>query len=817
MSEVDGNETLNSGGANVDLSTYKGRAGFALRWLKEIDLVKNSKAQRNFERIGEKIVKTYRNSDAMSSTAAANGTPSRVMFNVLWSNVQILKPSLFCRIPKVVVERRFKDTDPVGRLASTVAERATTFMVSTQQDRFMYAVKAAVEDRLLPGRGQVWLRYDAQFQEGDPGTVSGEGSQSGEGDDVQIMPNTERVIIDPLNWLDYFESAARNPYEIRWKARRVYMTRSQLKKRFGEEIGKAVKLMADTAGVKKKKMSLEEEQFFMQAEVFEIHDFEGKQVVWISEGYKDGPLDVKPDTLKLAGFFPCPVPLLATTTTDSMYPTPDYKIYERLGDEVDYVTKRLSALVDCIRFVGATASQFNKDIKNMLKLEDGQLWPIDAWATFVEKGGFKGIMDWLPFDTAIAAIGPLTEYRNSLLSEIDLITGIPDIARGSTDPNETADAQQRKSKWAVLKLQDKQQDVQRFCREILAKIAEIIFEPGLFLDETIALMVGVAQMPPEDQQLFPQALELLRSDILRTFRVDIETDSTIAIDEEVDQAARMEYMQAVGQMMTAIQSAMQFRPETVKPMIDTALFAVRGFRTGKPLEAAWERCMQEIEDNDAAAAANPQPPPPDPALIKAQADAQAAQARVQVEQMKAQTVAIQAQAEQAKAGYEQQLAFAEQQRKVQADQAKFMIDSRKNQIELMKLDQKKQLDGILVQMDAFKEQFNQQIEAQLVEMQRVRMAFEVKERTDEEIRLAREQQVEAHRAVTERIDALTNRVMVDNEKTTGMMQALMSNKEKEPQAPPSPPIVNVHLPSSNRRIEYGPDGKISGIRSGDDE
>jgi hypothetical protein len=131
-----------------DVEKYKGDSGLVLKWLKEIELVKNSKAQKAFEKTGEKILKIYKNHAEKSDDPES---PSKVMFNVLWSNVQVLCPSLYSRMPKIVVERRFKDSDPVGRLAAQVAERCTSFNLATQQDRFNYAVKAAVMERLLPG------------------------------------------------------------------------------------------------------------------------------------------------------------------------------------------------------------------------------------------------------------------------------------------------------------------------------------------------------------------------------------------------------------------------------------------------------------------------------------------------------------------------------------------------------------------------------------------------------------------------------------------------------------------------------------------
>ncbi|WP_230685885.1 hypothetical protein, partial [Streptococcus pneumoniae] len=71
-----------------------------------------------------------------------------------------------------------------------------------------------------------------------------------------------------------------------------------------------------------------------------------------------------------------------------------------------------------------------------------------------------------------------------------------------------------------------------FARDLLALAGEIIAEH--FSPQTIALMVGAQEQPPEFQEAFPQAVELLRNDALRNFRVEIETDSTVSVDENTE-------------------------------------------------------------------------------------------------------------------------------------------------------------------------------------------------------------------------------------------------------------------------------------------
>ena len=72
----------------------------------------------------EKILKRYR--DDNRSTSAVN----TAKFNILWSNVQTLTAATFAKLPKPDVSRRFRDNDPIGRIASLILERALDYELS---------------------------------------------------------------------------------------------------------------------------------------------------------------------------------------------------------------------------------------------------------------------------------------------------------------------------------------------------------------------------------------------------------------------------------------------------------------------------------------------------------------------------------------------------------------------------------------------------------------------------------------------------------------------------------------------------------------
>ena len=116
---------------------------------------------KKWEGRADKIVKRYRD-DARSQ----NNPNAR--FNILYSNVQTITPAIFARLPRPDVSRRFRDNDPIGRVASMMLERALEFEIEHYTD-YKSAMDSAVFDRLIGGRGTAWVRYEPHIvAEKDP-------------------------------------------------------------------------------------------------------------------------------------------------------------------------------------------------------------------------------------------------------------------------------------------------------------------------------------------------------------------------------------------------------------------------------------------------------------------------------------------------------------------------------------------------------------------------------------------------------------------------------------------------------------------------
>lgn len=699
------------------------RAECAL-WKQAIETVEGSKEYKKFCERGRKIVKRYRDERWNETDQSRRGR----RFNILWSNVQTLMPAVYAKAPEAIVERRYLDKDPLGRVAATMLERALRYEVECGY--FDASARRAVEDFLLPGRGQVWVRYEPAFGnavspqeygaddevQGSKTDVAmgaepvGEGGGSGVPDDAggysvdqsgQLL--SEKVCWDYVHWEDYLTSDGRTEQELTWKARRLYLGRDQLKKRW-PDVGDKIPLSSprDSGG---HYITGNEQTGALKATVYEIWCETDKNVIFVCKEW-DELLEKTPDPLHLEGFYPCPTPLNATMTNGTTYPVADYLEYQDQADQLDRITGKIDQLTRALKVTGAYDASVGALKRLLDESDDNQLVPVQDWARFAEKGGLDGAVSWLPIKEIAATLTELIAVREQIKADLYEITGIADIIRGQSDPRETLGAQQIKGSFATQRLQARQNEVARFCRDLIRIGGEIIaehFSPDTIIASSAVLQddgltadaldtgeaagpgpVGTAlpagpgsnvvpmvppgapgglpgvsgaqpavggtsaMVPPIDPEMeklriIAAAIGLLRQDKLRGFRLDIETDSTIMADALQTKQERVELITAMGGFLDkAVIAGAQF-PQMIPLLGKSMLWVLRGFRVGRDLEASFEEFIDTSMESAKQAAANPQP---DPAM-------EMEKTKAQTEIIKAQ---IDAQAAQAKAQSDQALA-----------------------------------------------------------------------------------------------------------------------------------------------------------------
>ena len=670
------------------------------KWIDEINL--SERELQPWWKAGDIIVRRFKNENRARSGGRPSVGDQRRRFAVLWSNVSTLQPAIYAKQPKPMVDRRYRDEDPVGKVASEVLERALGF--SLDQYDFDGRVKLCVLDYLLPGRGQVWVRYiphmrqvnaeqDYELGEGvqdDDDTESGEVETPGATEEVVY----EEVQCDHVAWKDWLTNPAREWAEVRWVGRRVYMTKAELTERFGAAMAKNVPITTTSTGTDT--ASDAQKQANQTGEVYEIWDKPTKTAYWVCKGYTGGVLDKREDPLGLTNFFPCPPPLNATTANDSTIPVADYVQYQDQAEELDELTARIGKLQDALRMVGVYAGEANRELQLVFAPgNENKLIPIDTFDLWKEKGGVRGLIEWVPVDMVIQVLQGCYEARSQVLNDIYQITGLSDIIRGESNPNETATAQRMKGQWGSLRVRDRQRDLQRFCRDAIRLKAEIIAEH--FSIDTLKAMTNVKLLTAAEKQQIEQIMPLiqqaqqsgmpippgmapdpamlelmaqptweevqalLRDDALRSFRIDVETDSTVQPDENAAKLAFTEFTSAIVGLMSAAASIVPTAPYTAPLFAEILKQGARTFNVSRSMEDVIDKVFEQAEA--APPVQPPGPPPPDESAI-------------QVEQLKSQTAQMQAQIEQQRTQMEGQLGMAELNLKGQELQVKAAALSR---------------------------------------------------------------------------------------------------------------------------------------------
>jgi len=593
------------------------------------------RAFKKWEGRADKILKRYRDDSRTQNNPNAR-------FNILYSNVQTITPAVFARLPRPDVTRRFKDNDPIGRVACMLLERALEYELEHYSD-YKTAMDSSVFDRMIGGRGTAWVRYEPHIVASEQRLPEDGLEVSDVVDDMDESPDeTQEEIeyecapVDYIHWRDFGHSVGRTWEEVTWVYRKVYMNRNALVERFGEELGYEIPLdMKPEEG----KSYTQNQNMPEQALIYEIWDKETGDAIWLSKSMGK-ILDEKPDPLELEGFFPCPKPLYSNITTENLEPIPDFTMYQDQAKELDTLADRIDGLINALKVRGvfdASASELNRLFSEG---ENNTLIPVKNWGAFAEKQGLRGAIDLVDIQPFASALMSCYQAMDQVKGQIYEIMGIADIQRGQTDPNETLGAQIIKSNNAAGRLKTMQHNVVNFATKILNLKAQIICKH--FTEETIVRISGAAQLSDQDKQLVPQALMLLKDESAKNFRIEVTSDSMIYQDEMQEKQDRMEFLQAVGNFMQNIIPLGQNAPELVPMAMEMLKFGVTGFKVGKGLEGLIDETADKLKEM----AAQPKQPQPNPEMMKIQAQSQAKQAEMQMSaQIEQQKIQAQMQAE----------------------------------------------------------------------------------------------------------------------------------------------------------------------------
>jgi hypothetical protein len=668
----------------------------------------------------------------------ANNTRDR-QFQLFWANIQVLGPSIYSRPPVPVVVPRFRDRRPVPRVASELLERST--VVAFEKDDIDATMRLIRDDVTRLARGCAWVRYEDKEKGGK---------------------KAEKVCLEHVDRRDWLCSPARKWAEVDWVARRAWMSADEMKDRFeGDKWKDAAFEVLDrdrqdrgnrdpikkagvweiwcksedcvvwvTQGVEdvleRDKPHLNLEGFFpcprpayatvQPDSLVPVPDFlyYKDQLEEINE--LTGRIGALSQALRVKGFYLSGGEIGAAVETamknmdegSILVPVSSMAAFGSAGEPIiwlpiDMIAKTVAGLVELRK-------QLIDDVYQITGLSDimrGQTQASETLGAQQLKSQYGSIRVRDRQDELIRVALDLTRISAEIMSEnfsqqtlldmsqMDLPTDaeikkqINDLEKQGQQVVKQAADQAKKAAADPANQQKAQQDPEG-AKQALGQLQQQAQEQVQQIQEQIQ-KVG-------ETVTIDQVMKLLRDQKLRPFALDIETDSTIAPDENAQKQRATEFITAVGGFINQALPAVQAMPQIAPLMADSLKYVASQFRAGRQLDAS----IDEFADSMKQIAGQPKPNP--------EADASAQQQQIEGQKI---------QLEQARTKADVESKAAETQIKTQAAQqdAQIKAATADHQAKMREIETSHTVQSIQISAQQSAQKHAQDMQAQALQMQ----------------------------------------------------------------------------------------------------
>lgn len=551
--------------------------GWDEHWANEI--AKGKKAQKDYWALCDKISDIVRDKKAL----VKDDEDMDGKFNILYANHKITCSAVYQVPPKPDIRRRFMDRDAAAKEGAEILERALSYC--SDKYKFDKTMKAAVRDYDLFSRAVVRLIYEPVVAEG------------------HIVNQTvrERVVYRK----DFLHEAVRCWEDVGWIAFKHDLTKDKFEALNTRGVEQVDYTNSDDEDAYPDDPSTRKATQFSTTPVWEIWDKNRRTVVWFSESVQKwiGELE---DPLGLEEFWPMPEPLYGNMTSDSLEPIPEFKMVQDLAAELDLIQARIAALTKALKLKGLYAKE-NPEVERLLSAHHLEMIPVEDYYGLADKGGIEGTLMFMPLEELIAALNQLYRNRDEVKQTMYEVTGIGDLLRGVSDPVETATAQRIKGQFGTLRVDGKRRDIEAYARDVIELKSELIakhFEP-----QQIALMVNANLADPVEAQKFAIGVEVLKSRFAE-YKIDVETDSTIAIDTQAEKESTTELMTGLTSLLTELGPMVAQGQIPLPIALELIRIAIKPFRGARNIETLLDELQTQAEQGEG----QPQQPSPEEQL-----------------------------------------------------------------------------------------------------------------------------------------------------------------------------------------------------------
>lgn len=700
-----------------DLTNSKGASAIIDIWTKELENA--NKHEKNWRAEAQKYLNIYR--DQHENNANTDTSESK-RYNIFWSNTQTLRPLIFSKLPKSNITQRYLDKDEISRIASEMMERAINYFLEMNQAEKIFS--KVRDDFLICGRGLAKIEFNPAEELEIDTEVKDEDGTTKIAKTKEIDEETKKIRLEYIDWRNFRMSTENEWKDIRWIAFRQLKTRDALIAEFGKKGEKVSLNYSSSSSNKNADKQSDKNRLFSLGEVWYIWDKSSGRILCLSTGTDGVLLMNEDDDYNLQGFFPCPKPLGSDSDPSCLIPIPLYRMYKSQAEELNAVDIRIKNLIEQCKACGIyTSIAEQQDLQSLFTGEDGEMTPMKSTAPNMK---VQDLVMFKPLEAIILAIRELNEQKINIINNIRDITGLSDIVRGITAPSETATAQEIKGNFAISRIQPIQKEFEIYVRDLIRLMAEMIVEKYSInelakitnlkivdidaISEAAKLklkqLLNEAQKlvnpddPEKDQKMqelvvkaqegykktmqkplqdlkgyavTPKQLKeldkLIKNDKLRSFAIDIETESTIRVDQQQEKQDRIEYLTAISNFTSSFGPMVQAGIMSKDTFKEFLLFISKPYKVGRNLEES----LVEEEDLE----------PKQPS-----AEEMLAQAEMQIKQQDIQLKAQKLQLDQQKISNDANLG----QQKINVDKAKVMADMQQFEDTLEFEDVNKQAD-----------------------------------------------------------------------------------------------------------------------------
>lgn len=784
---------------------------YSPRWWKA-QISEAEERRKSFIDQAEESIRVY---NAQKDRTVMNDVERRI--NVWWYCINTLLPAYYSSTPQAEVDLRKRSGSLPYQLGSVILERNTQYAMDVHFSFDQVGYLAALQF-LLTGQAVLWARYAPRFEtvmqeialvKTPDGLMTGDGKPY-EGDTTNLVETDtnlvmvsveverkidEKAILDIVQYNDYFCSDARTEAEVEWRARRAYLSRERANEMFGAEVADTLKYTS-YPDVIKKSIRRKDDKYEGKAEVFEIWCEETDKVYWLSKDSENPIIEASSPPIKYEKFYPCSV-ITQSDDPDSVIPVSDYAHVRDQVLEVERLTTRIHAVTQAIRTNSVYDSTLGDQIEQLLS-GDLKLIPVTNWPSYKQRGGLANGVEGFNIAPYIEALQVLQTARQTALGQLYETLKVSDLLRGTSEQYKSATANRLENAWSSMGLIVRQNMFAKFVSDAVSNLSAIIAEQ--FDEETILDIGNVAEvvgplikepapapepmpqeegMPPQEmqppapapmpmpspeeqvQQMAQAIIAILRDNKQRSYRIQVSTDSMVAVNESQQQQEGMQLIQTTGAFFDQMRGLVEQYPPLMQFSMSLFQNMIKRFKGGKELDAVFAQGFEALgEIIKAKEEAAMQPPPPDPVM-------QEVQGRLQIAQIEAEARMASAQMEMQDKAVKNQIAMQEQQVKMQRDQLDANLAVQRYQLEEYIAQQeiaikqqevqvkqsKVQVDMLEVQAESTNEsskqaiqqetaQMNQILEIQKLQLEQMRIKLSETEKLMEERRLSSEQELD---------------------------------------------------------------------------